>query len=50
MYGEQVVTRTYGASIRNQPQVSDDLDSLDSGIPRLQSCGGCQSMKGVRNG
>ncbi len=25
---KQVVTRTYTASIRNQPQVSDDLDSL----------------------
>ena len=32
---KQVVNRTYKASIRNQPQVSDDLDSLGFAASKL---------------
>ena len=31
----QVVNRTYKASIQNQPQVSDDLDSLGFAASKL---------------
>ncbi|MBP2252176.1 hypothetical protein J2754_002517, partial [Halarchaeum solikamskense] len=34
-----VVTRTYAASIRNQPQVSDDLDSLGFSASKLWNVG-----------
>jgi len=36
---KQVVTRTYTASIRNQPQVSDDLDSLGFSASKLWNVG-----------
>ncbi len=36
---KQVVTRTYAASIRNQPQVSDDLDSLGFSASKLWNVG-----------
>ena len=38
-YGEQVVTRTYTASIRNQPQESDDLHLLGSAASKLWNVG-----------
>ena len=36
---KQVVTRTYKASIQNQPQVSDDLDSLGFAASKLWNVG-----------
>jgi len=36
---KQVVTRTYTASIRNQQQVSDDLDSLGFSASKLWNVG-----------
>lgn len=36
---KQVVTRTYTASIRNQQQVSDDLDSLGFAASKLWNVG-----------
>ncbi len=39
MYGEQVVTRTYTASIRNHSQVQDDLDALGFGASKLWNVG-----------
>ena len=35
----QVVDRTYKASIQNQPQVSDDLDSLGFAASKLWNVG-----------
>jgi len=36
---KQVITRTYTASIRNQKQVSDDLDSLGFSASKLWNVG-----------
>ncbi len=36
---KQVVTRTYTASIRNQPQVQDDLDALGFAASKLWNVG-----------